>query len=277
MTDMLPLVCQDHNRHTCIAFEFTKDHVRYVQSEEGVTDVRKVSRHEFERQWSEIPGYPLLRAAKLFLNPLTTAIEITQNARAALNRIIHNQPKEASAMSTIEASTVEGQQNVNATIAAGLKTGTKGTKTARKPKAPKARLVKPTNTNVKNEENTVATKTASKKAKTAKPATKGGAAKLAKGKAAKSAKPAKKAAGKRNTKGLTPFASKQDQKIKVHPDAVARSGAMKELVEFVRSNKGCTRAQAIAHMVKKDKEEGAEQRARNNISWGLRHDVFVEA
>jgi hypothetical protein len=269
----LPLVCQDHNRHTCIAFEFTKEHVRYVHSEEGVTDVKKLSRHEFERQWSEIPGYPLLRAAKLYLNPLTTAIEITQNARAALNRIIHNSPEEASAMSTIEASTTEGQQNVNATVAAGLKTGTKGTKTARKPKAPKASLTKP----VQTKENTVATKTASKKAKTAKPATKGGAAKLAKGKAAKSAKPAKKAAGKRNTKGLTPFASKQDQKIKVAPDANARSGAMKELVEFVRSKKTCTRADAIAHMVKKDKEEGAEQRARNNLSWGLRHDIFVEA
>lgn len=269
----LPLVCQDHNRHTCIAFEFSKEHVCYVFSEEGVTDVKKLSRHEFERQWSEIPGYPLLRAAKLYLNPLTTAIEITQNARAALTRIIHNNPeKEASAMSTIEASTTEGQQNVNATVAAGLKTGTKGTKTARKPKAPKASLTKP----VQTKENTVATKSATKKSAKAKPATKGGAAKLAKGKSKAAAK--KVVSGKRrNTKGLTPFASKQDQKIKVAPDANARSGAMKELVEFVRSKKTCTRAEAIQHMIKKDKEEGAEQRARNNISWGLRHDIFVEA
>lgn len=281
-TETLPLVCQDHNRRTCIAFEFSKDHVKYIQSEEGVTDVRKLTRHEFERQWSEIVGYPLLRAAKLFANPLTTAIEITPAARAVLTRILSTK-EEVKSMNEIVASTTEGQQNVNATVAAGLKTGTKGVKrstTKTRKAAPAAKT-----TTVKNEEKAVSTKTATKKPakpakkaaakKAAKPATKGGAKKLAK--VAKKA-PAKKAAKKSGTRA--PVATGATI-LKYNPknERPVKGGAVKTLVDFVASKgkAGVSRDDAYAYMLKHDKEEGADQRTRYNISWCLFKGIFTRA
>lgn len=278
------IVCQDHNRRTCIAFDFSKDAVKYIQSEEGVTDVRKLSRHDFERQWSEIVGYPLLRAAKLFANPLTTAIEITPAARAVLTRILSTK-EEVQSMNEIVASTTEGQQNVNATVAAGLKTGTKGVKRSTT-KTRKAAPAAKTTTPKTDEESAVSTKkTATKKAakpakapakkaaKAVKPATKGGAKKLAK--VAKKV-PAKKAAKKSGSRA--PVATGATI-LKYNPknERPVKGGAVKTLVDFVASKgkAGISRDDAYAYMLKHDKEEGADQRTRYNISWCLFKGIFT--
>lgn len=287
---MQAMVYRDSHSVTCLRVHENDLEVQFITCEEGIIDVHTLARDDFEQRFTKpLPNQNVQRAAALYRTPITPAIVVTNKAVAILDRIIHSTPTPAASaehtptkentMSNANASvaSTEGAaKNVTATNKASLKTGTKARdlidpKAAGKAAKGKAAAKAP------------AAEKPAKGGKAAPAAPAKGAGKLAKpaGKAAAQAAPAKGAKGKAAAAPAARgggFASKADQKIKLAPDAKARSGAMADLVEFVRSAKGgVTRADAIAHMVKKDKTDGNEQRARNNISWGLRNNVFVEA
>lgn len=65
---MLEVRC-NHNRRTCIVVSLTKAKVQYIplSIQDGLT-IRELPKEEFEKEYQLLEGYPMDRAAELYLN-----------------------------------------------------------------------------------------------------------------------------------------------------------------------------------------------------------------
>lgn len=120
-------VFRNRNSHVCLVFAQTKEVVQYVSTEEGngelKTDTHRMAAREFHHEFKELHDYPVRRAVEHYLNPLTSAIAITERAQKVLTQMNTNK---AIALNDEKKTLTLAERNIEATRKAGIKnTGSK--------------------------------------------------------------------------------------------------------------------------------------------------------
>lgn len=100
-------VFRDANSHCCLRISVTDTHVNYVCLAETDGSIRvdlfTDTKKEFYNTYvKELADYPVARAAKHYLNPLTDAVQVTPSAVKALNAVLN---QKGSTMNDVTATT----------------------------------------------------------------------------------------------------------------------------------------------------------------------------
>lgn len=129
---LFPAVYQNAERH-CVILTYDDDitvRVVSLQEESGsiVVDEREELADPFHKEYKLLPDYPVQRAAKHFLHPITSAISVTARATTTLSALAKEtamttskNPASATSVGTYDKASI-GQSNVTATKKASLKT-----------------------------------------------------------------------------------------------------------------------------------------------------------
>lgn len=79
-------VQRDHNRHHCIVVAVERKYTYFVPMEAAEVTVRHLPHEEFKQLYEVVPGYPVRRAAEIFL--AAPDKEVSPKAREHLERIL---------------------------------------------------------------------------------------------------------------------------------------------------------------------------------------------
>ena len=118
-------VYRTRNSHCCLVVTGDDLSVTYISTEEGngelKTDVSRVAADEFHSEFKLLANYPVRRAVEHYLNPITSAIAISDRAAKVLNKMSTDTNIAAADLKKLSLS----ERNIEATRKAGIKnTGT---------------------------------------------------------------------------------------------------------------------------------------------------------
>lgn len=114
-------VYRARNSHCCLVVTGDELSVSYISTEEDngelKTDLHRVVADEFHSEFKLLAGYPVKRAIEHYLNPLTSAIYISDNAYKVLNKMSTDTSIAAADLKKLSLS----ERNIEETIKAGIK------------------------------------------------------------------------------------------------------------------------------------------------------------
>lgn len=113
-------VYRDRSSHCVIVIRDTHDHVEFVMMEEQNGEIRvdthKMEGRKFHHTYTELSDYPVARAVRQFLNPLTPAIVVTERAKTKLTKMLGESTMSEAAQSNDKASSKKAKGNVKSAV-----------------------------------------------------------------------------------------------------------------------------------------------------------------